>query len=200
MAGCKVIGIFGGAGSGKSEALNYIQDKYHAYVIQADKVVHSLYRKGQPGCKAIIRLCGKGILDNKGNVDRCKLSARLFQESNLVYKINAAIHPMAYKKSKELINNYRSHHNNSLIIYEAALFSKDGLPDFLDDSIYIHTDLPIRIQRLKDTRGYSDEKIKGILTSQPDEEQYRSMCNHTLYNNDALEELGKKLDEIIKYS
>jgi len=199
MVGCKVIGIFGGAGSGKSEVLNYLKSNYDAYVLQADKVVHRLYKKGQPGCNAIRRICGKDVLDINGDVDRNKLSALILAEPELIHKINGSIHPMAYEKSKELIQAYRSSHNKGLIIYEAALFSKEGVPDFLDHSIYIHTDLPIRIERLKQTRGYREEKIQGIIASQPTEDQYRSKCNITIENNTDLKELGNKIDEIIKH-
>ena len=38
----KVLGITGGVGAGKSTVLSYLQEKYHAYVIYADLVAHTL--------------------------------------------------------------------------------------------------------------------------------------------------------------
>ena len=36
----KIIGITGGVGAGKSTVLDFLKEKYHAYVIQADLVGH----------------------------------------------------------------------------------------------------------------------------------------------------------------
>ena len=36
----KTIGITGGVGAGKSTVLAYLEEKYSAYVIQADEVGH----------------------------------------------------------------------------------------------------------------------------------------------------------------
>lgn len=39
----KIIGITGGVGAGKSTILDYLSQKYDAYVIQADKIGTSGY-------------------------------------------------------------------------------------------------------------------------------------------------------------
>ena len=36
----KILGITGGVGAGKSTVLDFLKEKYHAYVIQADLVGH----------------------------------------------------------------------------------------------------------------------------------------------------------------
>ena len=38
----KILGITGGVGAGKSTVLDFLKEKYHAYVIQADILLWSL--------------------------------------------------------------------------------------------------------------------------------------------------------------
>ena len=42
----KIIGITGGVGAGKSTILDYLSQKYDAYVIQADKIGHLVMEPG----------------------------------------------------------------------------------------------------------------------------------------------------------
>ena len=43
----KTIGITGGVGAGKSTVLAYLEEKYNAFVIQADEVGHIVMAPGQ---------------------------------------------------------------------------------------------------------------------------------------------------------
>ena len=199
MAGCKVIGILGGVGSGKSEAVNYLQNKYHAYVIKADEVAHRLYNKGRQGYKAVIRCCGKSVLDDNRCIDRVKLAAMLYSDTELLSRVNASIHPMVYLKTEELISAYKKTHSKGLIVYEAALISKP-MPDFLDEIWYIHSNENIRKSRLKEYRGYTDSRIEEIITNQPGFDEYKDISNVILENNGTLKDLEQSIDEIFKYS
>ena len=60
--------LLGGIGSGKSLALEILRDKYCANIIEADKVAHFLYEKGQRGYSALVKLFGENILDNEKNI------------------------------------------------------------------------------------------------------------------------------------
>ena len=51
----KVLGITGGVGSGKSQVLAYLQEKYHASVSQMDEVAKRLQKKGTPCYTKIVR-------------------------------------------------------------------------------------------------------------------------------------------------
>lgn len=199
MAGSKVIGIFGGVGSGKSEASQYLKKKYKAYVIQADEIAHRLYKKGQPGYKAVLRICGKSILDIDKQIDRGKLSELLYNNPLLLSEVNHSIHPMVYKKTSVLIDAYRKKHYNGLIVYEAALLPSCK-EHFIDEYWYIYTPEEIRVQRLKETRGYSDDKIKEIMRNQPSEDEYRSVSDYIIVNDEDLHKMEEQIDEIIKHS
>ena len=199
MAGCKVIGIFGGVGSGKSIAAGYLKNKYKAYIIQADDIAHRLYKKGQNGYKAIIRICGKSILDDNKEIDRKKLAELLFSNPELLIEVNSAIHPMVYKKTATMIDEYKKNHNHGLIVYEAAILPDSSIR-FWDESWYVYTPSEERVRRLKNDRGYSESKIANIMNNQPSDEEYRDFCDKVIVNDKDIKKLEEQIDEIVKYS
>ena len=42
------IGITGGVGAGKSTVLDFLEEKYQAYVMKADEIGHLVMEPGQP--------------------------------------------------------------------------------------------------------------------------------------------------------
>ena len=199
MAECKVIGVLGGVGSGKSEAVKYLELKYNAYTIKADELAHRLYKKGQPGYKAVIRICGKPVLDDNREISRGKLASLLYQNPQLLSEINKSIHPMVYRKTMDLITEYKRRHKKGLIVYEAAIIPNNTVK-YIDEYWYVYTPREIRVKRLKDTRGYTDDRIKEIMKNQPTEADYRAVADEVLVNDGNLAKMKEQIDEIIKHS
>ena len=55
----KTIGITGGVGAGKSTVLSYLEEKYHAFVLQADLVGHKVMEPGERCYEPVVALFGK---------------------------------------------------------------------------------------------------------------------------------------------
>ena len=76
----KVIGLTGGIGAGKTQILNYLNDKYGASICQADEVAKKLQKKGAPVYDEIVAHFGEEILDEKGEINRSKLADIVFTD------------------------------------------------------------------------------------------------------------------------
>ena len=190
------IAIFGGVGSGKSTVLNILKAKYKAKVYEADKLAHVLYRKNQPGYKAIKRICGWSVFDEDREIDRRKLAALLFSDDEKLAQVNHTIHAMVWAKTRELMDAYEKQHPGSLVIVEAALLPERSL-EYFDCIWYVYTDKNVRIERLKRDRGYSDEKIASIMAAQPSEEEYRAAADHVIDNSLDIKLLEANIDEVV---
>ena len=83
------------------------------------------------------------------------------------------------------------------IFVEAALLLDDHYNVFCDETWYIYADEDSRRKRLKESRGYSDEKIDGIIKSQLGEEEFKKGCDIVVDNsgniNDTYAQLVKLL-------
>ena len=109
----KVIGITGGVGSGKTQVLEYLNDKYGATICLTDEVARKLQRKGGEVFKAIVAHFGEEILDEKGELDRSKLAGIVFSDSEELAVLNSLVHP-AVKEEVRNLKNLES--ENELII------------------------------------------------------------------------------------
>ena len=192
-----IIALYGGTGSGKSTVADFLEKNHEAYILEADKIAHMLYDKKQPGYKAIVKLCGKAVLDKNNNIDRKLLSQKLFSDDKLRDKVNKKIHPMVFRTFRTMSEDYLKKNPDGVVVYEAALPSPH-LANF-DSVWYVKTPLEKRIDLLATNRGYSREKSLSIIASQGSDEYFEKLADVIIINDSSLEDLEKKTDEAFEH-
>lgn len=197
----KIIGITGGIGSGKTQVLNYIKNKYHCEIIFADEVAHRLEQRGQPCYHSLTELLGKGILSEDGSIDRGKMAEKIFSDRNLLRETDKIIHPAVKQYILTAIENAENEKKLDFLFIEAALLIEEGYADIADELWYIYAREDVRRERLKQSRAYSDEKIDRILKQQLSEKEYKKYCRFIVDNSGSLhvtyEQIDRKLEEYL---
>ena len=79
----RIIGITGGIASGKSTVTEFLRQQGYQ-VIDADYVVHELQEPGGRLYQALLSAFGPAILQEDGRLDRSKLGAMIFGNSELL--------------------------------------------------------------------------------------------------------------------
>ncbi len=188
----KIIGITGGVGCGKSTVLKLIEENFNALVIMADDVAKELMEPGKPGYEQTVAFFGEDILERTDEtvrrIDRKHLSDIVFSNPNKRIVLNSIVHPLVKKDIVDRITREKIRGKYDYIFVEAALLLDDHYEVFCDEIWYIYADEKTRRARLKDTRGYSDSKIDGIMASQLSEEEFRKRCTRIIDNSGALAE------------
>lgn len=190
----KVIGITGGVGAGKSEILKYLKEKHHAMVVEADKVGHLLMEPGGACYYSIVEKFGSSILNGDQTINRGKLAKIVFADAGLLETLNKIIHPRVKAHIVSEIAKERAYHRTDIFVIEAALLLEDHYDTICDEIWYIDTDMEIRAKRLKETRGYDDEKIAGIMANQKSPEEFRMACQAVINNSGSLPETFAQID------
>lgn len=191
----KVIGVTGGVGSGKSLILNFLKDNYNCEIIMADDLAKDLCRKGEMCYKPLIKLLGKEVLGTDGEIDRRVMAQMIFNDDDLRAKVNGIIHPGVKKFILKRIAYLRRKRAVDFLFIEAALLIEDGYKDIVDELWYIYTNEAVRRERLKASRGYSDEKIDDIMSSQLSEEEFRLNSDFEIDNSGACEASYRQICE-----
>ncbi|MDE5717349.1 MAG: dephospho-CoA kinase [Lachnospiraceae bacterium] len=191
----KVIGITGGVGAGKSEVLAYLERRRDCRVIMADRVAHQLEEPGDACYEPLKALLGAEILDAAGRIDRQKMAARIFGDGELLLKVNGIVHPAVKAYLSEQIEKERAAGRLAWLFIEAALLIEEGYAGILDGLWYVHAEEEVRRQRLRSTRGYSDEKIDAILQKQLSAQAFREHCGVVIENNGTLESVYTQIDK-----
>lgn len=191
----KVIGITGGVGAGKSEILSYLKEHCNCRILMADRLAEELEQPGQDCYDQLLALLGREILQEDGRIDRKKMAARVFADKSLLEAVNAMIHPAVKQAILQIIRDEKEAARRDYLFIEAALLIEDGYAEIVDELWYIHTEEKVRRQRLKASRGYTDEKIDSILREQLSEEEFYGHCHYVIENSGSLERVYEQLDK-----
>ena len=204
----KFIGITGGVGAGKSAILEYIAEHYNAKVMLADEIAHDLMMPGTKCYDTIKEAFGaEDIFLQDGSFDRLKMAQVIFSDETKREQMNGIVHPAVREYILEVYEAEKTKGALDFLILEAALLIEEHYDEICDeleehyDEIcdelwYIYTSEENRRERLRENRGYSDEKIDGIFASQLTEEEYRRHCVKVIDNNGSVEDTNLQLVKI----
>ena len=193
----KILGITGGVGAGKSTVLDFLKEKYHAYVIQADLVGHLVMEPDGSCYDRVVALFGKQVIKNDKTIDRKMVSDVVFGKPEKLSQLNAIIHPAVKRYILSSLEKQKKA-GSAICIVEAALLLEEHYQDFCDEVWYIHTDKEIRISRLMESRGYTREKAENIIANQAPEEFFRGHADYVIENNGDLEKTYRQIRERVR--
>ena len=205
------IGVTGGVGSGKSEILHYLEKKYNCRLLLSDDAAKELELKGGALYEPLISLlAGSGpdngkspddlssrdrgsgeqpygaLLLENGEINKAEMARRIFADEKLLKKVNELVHPAVNRYILDEIERERRSGAREFFILESALLVENGYDRIVDSMWYIYCDREVRRERLRSTRGYSDEKISRIMGNQVSEEEYRRACDIVIDNTGDL--------------
>ena len=193
----KIIGITGGVGSGKSEVLNILENDYHAKIIQSDHVAHELMVPGAKSYDAIVYAFGNKILNDDQTIDRPALGEIVFHDETKLSLLDSITHKNVDEEILARIDAFGKEEPDGLVVVESALLVGAGYEKKFDQLWYIYTREEVRYERLKASRGYSDEKIAQMIAKQQSEEQFKSMASHVIDNSGDLADTKAQIAKIL---
>lgn len=189
------IGITGGVGAGKSSVLNYIKNSVNCEIVMADDLAKELETPGGECFLPLLTLLGDDILNSEGYIDNKLMAQKIFSDSSLLDKVNDIVHPAVKASILDRIDKLKKEGKMDFFFLEAALLIECGYKEILDELWYIYASEDIRRTRLKESRGYSDSKIDGILSSQLADEVFKSNCDFIIDNSFELSNTYKQIDD-----
>lgn len=192
----KVIGLTGGVGSGKSTVTEILKDLgYQA--VQTDAIGKDLMRPGEAGYREIVLFFGDSILQEDGQIDRNRLAEIIFHEPRKKSVVESIIHPLVKRRVIDAVTEARIRGDADFFFVESALLYEDHYETVCDEFWYVYAPESVRRQRLKASRGYSDEKIDSILKSQLSDKSFRSICTQVIDNSGDRQKTKGCLEKLL---
>ena len=178
--------------------LNYLKEKYKAEIIGMDETAHELYRPGEKGFAAVRELLGDEVVAPDGTLDRKKMADILYREPALLDRLNGVIHPMVYQETEDRAKAFvrkaaEAGAPEPLVVIETALPKKEK-SDIFAEVWYVYTPKEIRKLRLMRDRGYTEERVREIMSRQMSDAEYSAIADWVLVNDGSLEEVCRKVD------
>ncbi len=156
-------------------------------------MAHAVKEPGQPCYEALVELLGREVLEENGQIHKGRMAERIFRDENLLEQVNALVHPAVRAYLLEKIREAREEGWAELFFIEAALLIECGYRDIVDEMWYVHAGEDLRSGRLRESRGYSPEKIGQIMGSQLTEEGFRAGSDFVIDNSGTPEESYRQI-------
>ena len=143
----RVIGLTGGIGAGKSEALAAFARR-GAAVLSSDEVVHRLYRSDVV-VEAVTARFGADVIDADGAVDRAQLAERAYADPEGVAFLERTIHPLVGQARERWVAEQRAlTPAPPLLVCEVPLLFEVGIDDHFDAVLVITAADDVRRERV----------------------------------------------------
>ena len=165
-----------------------------------DETAHDLYEPGKAGWNAAVTLLGKTIIRADGTLDRTEMAQILYGNKVLLERLDMVIHPLVFDRVEELVNEETekalSEGREPFVVVETALPTRER-SDIYSEIWYVYTPKEVRIRRLRESRGYTEERAESIMAKQLPEEEYRKLATHVLNNGGTPAELFGQIDALL---
>ncbi|MBE5951848.1 MAG: dephospho-CoA kinase [Lachnospiraceae bacterium] len=191
-----VIGITGGAGSGKTTVVEQIQQLVPTEFLHCDIIAHELMEPGGASYVALIEEYGTEILDEAAEapkrISRERLAGIALATEESAKRLNEITHPLVRRKVEERLAELEEQHFSGVAVVEAALLIEAGYQELCDELWYVSAPLSDRVMRMKENRGYTEEKIERLLAAQLSEEEFRKHADFVVENPNLCGEKQKE--------
>lgn len=171
-----VIGFTGGTGSGKSSALRAVE-KMGGKVINCDQVYHEMLREVPELHKALFEEFGN-IFDRSGALDRHKLGTLVFTDNMKMERLNAIV----YRFLLPEIQRRMEQEPAALYGLDAINLIESGLGKVCHRTVAITAPVEIRVRRIMERDGISEEYARLRVTAQKPDSFYRDNCDCVMEN------------------
>ncbi len=182
-----LIGVTGPIASGKSTVAAYLEEKGYL-VLDADKIVASLYEKKEILDKVCDLLGGKAV--ENGKLNRTYVRELISISSEKKAALEGYIWPLVYKEIERKIKQEKDRR----ILLDVPFLVSSPLSKYLDCLIYIEADPSIERERIA-KRGKDPDTSLALNSSFP-REASKKKADIVLSGNGSKEELLASLKEI----
>jgi dephospho-CoA kinase len=181
------VGLTGGIGAGKSEALAALA-RLGAATISTDAIVHQLYEEPEVR-DAVVERWGAEVAPD-GRVDRPAIARRAFATPEDRAWLEQLLWPRVGRKVAE----WRESATGRALVVETPLLFEAGLEGAYDATIAIVADEAVRAERAR-ARGHEalDERTARQLT----QAEKAQRATYAVENSGSLRELEQELSGVL---
>lgn len=179
-----IIGITGGTGCGKTTFLDLIAE-YGGKVIDCDAVYHRLLQT-DPHLLAQIENRFPDTVEN-GLLQRKKLGQIVFADENALKDLNRITHGAVKAEVIRLLTP-----TPELAAIDAIGLFEGELAELCQLTVAVTAPEEIRIRRLMQRDGISEEYARSRVAAQRPQEEYSALCQYTLENGSTPEAFREK--------
>lgn len=188
-----IVGLTGGIASGKSTVSSLFKE-FGIKIVDADLTAKKISERAEV-IDEVVKVFGREILSDEGNIDRAKLKEIVFSDKNKLSQLNGIIHPKVREEFKKIKENASK---NDIIIFDVPLLFETGMDKICDTVVLVYVNRELQIKRMLERDGISRELAEKIIDAQMSLEEKINKSEIHIENNGTLDELREKVKDVYK--
>jgi dephospho-CoA kinase len=186
------IGLTGGIGAGKS-ALSATFAQCGGIIVDGDVIAREVVQPGTEGLASLVDAFGDDILLPDGSLDRPALAAKAFRDGDARGVLNGIVHPLVAKRRSEIIAAVSE---DAVAVEDIPLLVESGMAPLFPLVVVVHADVELRVRRLIEQRGMSEEDARARIAAQASDEQRRAVADVWLDNSSSQADLVQRAHDV----
>ena len=195
------VGLTGSIAVGKTFVVSVFRE-LGCSTFDADQVAHSVMEPGRDAYNDVVREFGPDVLADDGSIDRKKLGAIVFRDSERRRRLNELVHPRVIVEQNRLLAEAERADPDGIAIVDAALMIESGGYKRFDKLIVVFCDRETQIERLMKRNNLTREEATIRVAAQMSSDEKRRYADFEINTSGSQEqtrelviELHKKLQE-----
>ena len=186
----RIIGITGGIASGKSTVTEFLRRQGYQ-VIDADQVVHELQESGGRLYQALLSAFGPAILQEDGRLNRPKLGAMIFGNTELL----AQSSQIQNRIIREELAGRRDMlaETEDIFFMDLPLLFELQYEDWFDQIWLVDVTVETQLSRLMTRNALSQDEAEKRIAAQLSLQEKRKRADVLIDNNGSLEETRQQI-------
>ncbi len=184
------VAITGNIASGKT-AVQKILETNGFVVLDSDIAAHRLLDDNSAVIEAFKNF---DILDN-GKISRDKLGKIVFNNENLLQKLNGIIHPQVRAKIEKF---FEENKDKNIVFVSIPLLFECGMENMFDKIILVKTPDNIRLERLIKRNGYTKDYALKRIACQISQDEKVSKADFVIDNGGEIEDLTHQVSTLVQ--
>jgi dephospho-CoA kinase len=180
------VGLTGSIGVGKSFVSGVLAE-LGCRVLDADETAREVVTPGSPALRDVVAAFGTGMIRDDGSLDRPKLGAVVFTDSDKRAELNSILHPYIIAKQDERLRELEAIDPEGIAIVDAALMIESGGYTRFDKLIVVHCRPDVQLERVMARNNLSREEAKKRIGTQMSQEEKMKFADYLIDTSDGFE-------------
>jgi dephospho-CoA kinase len=189
------VGLTGSIAVGKSFVAGVLAE-LGCHVLDADTIAREVVGVDSPALREVVANFGAGVLQPDGSLDRSKLGAIVFADSEKRKLLESILHPYIIAEQDERLRDWEAADPDGIGIVDAALMIESGGYRRFDKLIVVHCSDDVQVERVMSRNGLSRAEAEKRISAQMPQDEKKKFADYLIDNSDGFESTRRQTREV----
>ncbi|MCU0577196.1 MAG: dephospho-CoA kinase [Desulfobacterota bacterium] len=190
-----IAGLTGSIATGKSTVSAILKD-LGAFIVDADLAAREVVLPGMPAWDEIVRIFGRDILQETGEIHRERLGALVFNDAKMRAMLEAVVHPEVMRVMDEQISTIRAGSSDAVVILDVPLLIETGMHRGVSEVIVVYCPEDQQMRRLMVRDRIGRNEALARIRAQLSIEEKRRHASLIIDNSTTVDNTRRQVQDV----